>query len=283
MDLEKKTKAVLEREDEKGDKRKLEGSVALLFTILAISMSLFHLYTAGYMAFTAMVQRSIHLCFALTLIFLLYPASSRSPRRKVPLLDWALILFSVISCLYITFNWEALSEAVRIAEPLAVDIFLGIIATLLVLEATRRTAGMALPLVAVAAYAGAAIAGSDPMRTGYTAWRLGLAAFIVPFMFIYGPPLLLVGTFLEIFLAAITALTGVAFLAASIQGFILVPLKFPERAFLFAAALLLIKPGWMTDLAGIMVGIAIGVMHLTRYRKERAVVSNGEVAVPGGR
>lgn len=653
MEIDKKAKAILEREDEKAGKRALSGSMATLLTIVAISMSLFHLYTAGYMVFTAMVQRSIHLCFALTLIFLLYPAMAKSPRKKVPLTDWAFILLSVISCLYITMNWEALSEAVRIAEPTGVDIALGIIATLLVLEATRRTAGIALPIVAiafvlygflgpympgvlnhpgiplnqfigmnylfsegifgvplgvsasfviifiifggfleesgggkffidlacaffgvvrggpakiaifssgffgtisgsavanvvgtgtftipmmkrigyrphfagaveavastgglimppvmgaaafvmaeilgisyisvclaaaipavlyyfslfvfidleaartglkgippeekplvkqvmregghllippallvyllavvqwspmkagfytilatvvmammrkntrldgrklvsalrkgatgalqvaavcacagivisivsitglgltfssvliqlahgnlflllvltmiaslilgmglpatpcyiilavlaapaivemkispmaahlfvfyfgcisaitppvaVAAYAGAAIAGSDAMRTGYTAWRLGLAAFIVPFMFIYGPPLIMVGTIIEIIQASVTALIGVAFLAASIQGFFLARLVPVERIFLFGAALLLIKPGWMTDLTGIVIGMIIAVIHVSRYRKERQPARSGEVAVPGSR
>jgi len=651
MNIDKKTKAILEREDEKAGKRTLSGSVATLFTLVAVSMSLFHLYTAGYMVFTAMVQRSVHLCFALTLIFLLYPALSQSPRMRVPLTDWAFILLSMISCFYITINWEALSEAVRIAEPNTVDIALGIIATLLVLEATRRTAGIALPLVAigfilygflgsympgilyhpgiplnqfigmnylfsegifgvplgvsasfviifiifggfleesgggkffidlacaffgavrggpakiaiissgffgtisgsavanvvgtgtftipmmkrigyrphfagaveavastggmimppvmgaaafvmaeilgvsyisvciaaalpavlyyfslfvfidleaaktglrgipkeekplvkqvlrdgghllvppvllvyllaivqwspmkagfcaivatvalamlrkntrlnvrklvaalrkgatgalqvaavcacagivisivsitglgltfssvliqlahgnlflllvlamvaslilgmglpatpcyiilavlaapaivemkisplaahlfvfyfgcisaitppvaVAAYAGAAIAGSNPMRTGYTAWRLGLAAFIVPFMFIYGPPLIMVGTLSEIILASITSLIGVALLAASIQGFALIRLGPAERVFLFAAALLLIKPGWGTDLAGMVIALVIAIVHLARYRKEREVGRSGEVVVTG--
>ena len=639
MEIDKKAKAILEREDEKAGKRALSGSMATLLTIVAISMSLFHLYTAGYMVFTAMVQRSIHLCFALALIFLLYPAMAKSPRKKVPLTDWAFILLSVISCLYITMNWEALSEAVRIAEPNELDIILGIIATLLVLEATRRTTGMAMPLVAlgfilygflgpylpgmlnhpgiplnqfigmnylfsegifgvplgvsasfviifiifgafleesgggklfmdlacalfgsvrggpakisifssglfgtisgsavanvmvdgwytiplmkrlgyrphfagaveavastggmimppvmgaaafvmaeilgvpyisvciaaalpavlyylslfvfvdleaaktglrgipkeekprvkqvfregghlliplillvylltgeqwspmkagfyaivaivvfsmlrkntrldgsklvnalrkgatgalqvaavcacagivicivsitglgltfssiliqlahgnlflllvltmiaslilgmglpatpcyiilavlsapaiiqmgvppmaahlfvfyfgcisavtppvaIAAYAAAAIAGSDPMRTGYTAWRLAQVAFIVPFMFIYGPPLIMVGTYLEIIQAAVTSLIGVALLASSLQGFVLTRLRMVERIFLFGAALLLIKPGWKTDLAGLAIGIILGIIHLMNYRKER--------------
>ncbi|MBU1208676.1 MAG: TRAP transporter large permease subunit [Proteobacteria bacterium] len=139
------------------------------------------------------------------------------------------------------------------------------------------------PPVAVAAYAGAAIAGSDPMRTGYTAWRLGLAAFIVPFMFIYGPPLIMVGTVLEIIQASVTALIGVAFLAASIQGFTLTRLVPAERIFLFIAALLLIKAGWMTDLAGIAIGVTIAGVHIARYRKERQPRRSGEVAVPGSR
>jgi TRAP transporter 4TM/12TM fusion protein len=646
----KKAKDILEKEDEKAGKRIPTGKMAPLFTAVALSMSLFHLYTAGYMVFTAMVQRSIHLCFALVLIFFLYPAGARSPRRRVPFLDWALVILSVISCLYITFNWEALSEAVRIAEPTLVDIILGIIATLLVLEATRRTAGMALPIVAsafilygfvgpympgmlnhpgiplnqfigmnylfsegifgvplgvsatfvivfiifggfleesgggkffidlacalfgavrggpakiaifssgffgtisgsavanvvgtgtftipmmkrigyrphfagaveavastgglimppvmgaaafvmaeilgvsyvsvciaaalpavlyylslflfidleaartglrgipkkekplitrvvrdgghlllpplllvyllavvqwsptkagfyaivatvasamlrkstrldgrklvaalrkgatgalqvaavcscagivvsivsitglgltfssvliqlaqgnlflllvltmlaslvlgmglpatpcyiilavlaapaivemkisplaahlfvfyfgcisaitppvaVAAYAGAAIAEADPMRTGYTAWRLGLTAFIVPFMFIYGPPLTMDGTLWEILLASITSVIGVAFLAASIQGFALAKLGLIERGFLFSAALLLIKPGWITDLVGIGIGVFIALIHLPRYQKDRELAKIGGISNP---
>ena len=136
------------------------------------------------------------------------------------------------------------------------------------------------PPVAVAAYAGAAIAQANPMRTGYTAWRLGLAAFIIPFMFIYGPPMIMVGPAEEIVLAAITSLIGVAFLAASIQGFALTKLGLIERGFLFAAALLLIKPGWITDLIGILIGIIIAIIHLSKYRKERALGRTGEVVAP---
>lgn len=646
MKLDKQAQRLVEKEDEKASQRSLSGVSGKLVLIVAVSMSLFHLYTAGYMVFTAMVQRSIHLAFVLALIFLLFPATARSSRKSVPLTDWALIALSTVACLYITVNWEALSEAVRIADPNAVDMVLGVVATLLVLEATRRTAGMALPLVAigfilfgfigpylpgvlnhpgiplnqfvgmnylfsegifgvplgvsatfvvifiifggfleesgggrffidlacalfgavrggpakiailssgffgtisgsavanvvgtgtftipmmkrigyrphfagaveavastggmimppvmgaaafimaeilgvpylkvcitaalpallyyfslfvfidleaartglkgiprhekpripqvlregghlllppvllvyllavvqwsaikagffavaatvvcamlrkstrlngrkllaalrkgatgalqvaavcacagivisiisitglgltfssilinlahgnlflllvltmiaslilgmglpatpcyiilavlsapaivqmgispmaahlfvfyfgcisaitppvaVAAYAGAAIAGSDPMRTGYTAWRLGLAAFIVPFMFIYGPPLILVGNLWEILQASVTSLIGVALLAASLQGFALMRLGAVERIFLFAAALLLIKPGWITDLIGIGMAISIAGIHLAQYRRERAQNKAGE-------
>jgi len=646
---EEKARAILDKEDEKAGKRKLTGSMAALFALVAISMSLFHLYTAGYMVFTAMVQRSVHLCFALTLIFLYFPASARSPLKRIPFTDWLLIVLSVISCLYITVNWEVLSEAVRIAEPNAVDIALGIVATLLVLEATRRTTGMAMPLVAigfilygflgpylpgmlnhpgiplnqfigmnylfsegifgvplgvsasfvivfiifgafleesgggklfmdlacalfgsfrggpakisifssglfgtisgsavanvmvdgwytiplmkrlgyrphfagaveavastggmimppvmgaaafvmaeilavpylsiciaaalpavlyylslfvfidleaaktglrgipkeekplvkqvfregghlliplillvyllageqwspmkagfyaivatlafsmlrkntrlggkklvsalrkgatgalqvaavcacagivivivsitglgltlssfliqlahgnlffllvltmiaslilgmglpatpcyiilavlaapaivqmgvspmaahlfvfyfgcisavtppvaVAAYAGAAIAGSDPMRTGYTAWRLALAAFIVPFMFIYGPPLIMVGDLWEIVQASITSLIGISLLAASLQGFALTFLGPVQRVFLFASSLLLIKPGWITDVIGLAMAAVIAALHLARYRREREVGRTEKVVV----
>lgn len=653
--MEKRIKSYhIKEADEKINKRSLKGVSFLIFTLLAISMSLFHLYTAAYMVFTAMVQRSIHLCFALVLIFLLFPGSKSSPRVKVPLKDSSFIALAVLSCLYITLNWEPLSEATRLADPNFVDTFWGIVATFLVLEATRRTAGLALPLVAisfipygflgpyfpgilnhpgiplnqfiamnylftegifgvplgvsatfviifiifgafleksgggkffidlacslfgavrggpakiaifssgffgtisgsavanvvgtgtftipmmkrigyrpdfagaveavastgglimppvmgaaafvmaeilgvsylsiclaavipailyylslfvfidleaaktglcgipvedkpkaknvfqegghllipplvlvfllavkqwspmkagffailatatlamvrrntrlnwskmvgalpngatgalqdasvyacagivvsivsitglgltfssmliqlahghlfllliltmiaslilgmglpatpcyiilavlaapaiiemqiapiaahlfvfyfgcisaitppvaVAAYAGAAIAGSDPMRTGYTAWRLGLAAFIVPFMFIYGPALNMMGDYLEILLASLTAFLGVSFLAASTQGFVLLSLNRWERVLLLGAALLMIKPGWLTDLIGLLIALSLGVRHIAKYRKEiewKKKTDNRSYILPG--
>ena len=124
------------------------GALAAVVSTVAVSMALFHLYTAGYSVFTAMVQRSVHLAFALVLIFLLYPARATERRGGVSLVDAALAVLSVVGCLYITINWDALSEATRIAAPTRLDVALGIMTTLLVLEATRRTAGIALPLVA---------------------------------------------------------------------------------------------------------------------------------------
>jgi TRAP-type uncharacterized transport system fused permease subunit len=91
------------------------------------------------------------------------------------------------------------------------------------------------------------------------------------------------GTITKIILASITSLIGVSFLAASIQGFTLTRLFPAERIFLFAAALLLIKTGWMTDLAGIVIGLIIAVFHVARYRKERQAGRSGAVAVPGSR
>jgi TRAP transporter 4TM/12TM fusion protein len=112
-------------------------------------MSLLHLYTAGYLVLTAMVQRSVHLAFALTLIFILFPGSKRSRSSAVPVSDWFLVVLAVVSCLYIAFNWSALAEATRIANPSRIDLGLGTIALVLVMEATRRTAGLSLPLISV--------------------------------------------------------------------------------------------------------------------------------------
>ncbi|MEW6228596.1 MAG: TRAP transporter large permease subunit, partial [Bacillota bacterium] len=108
------------------------------------------------------------------------------------------------------------------------------------------------PPVALAAYAGAGLAKANPMRVGTTAVRLGLVAYIVPFMFVYGPPLLAQGSLGSILWAAITAIVGVGALAMGIEGWIgNRGIGIVARALLVVASLTLIKPGLMTDMIGL--------------------------------
>ncbi|HUF51810.1 MAG TPA: TRAP transporter fused permease subunit [Longimicrobiales bacterium] len=108
------------------------------------------------------------------------------------------------------------------------------------------------PPVSLAAYAAAGMADAPPMRTAVTAMTLAGAGFIVPFMFVYGPPLLLIGSMGEIMLAIATALLGVTALAAAVIGQARAPLRAWERMLAFAAAIALIFPGWITDGIGVM-------------------------------
>jgi TRAP-type uncharacterized transport system fused permease subunit len=110
---------------------------------------------------------------------------------------------------------------------------------------------MVTPPVAFASYAGAAIAKADPMRTGWSAWTFALAGFLLPYMFIYNPPLLFKGPWYEILLAFVTGSIGVTSLAASVIGYLYKETRTLERVVLFAACFLLIKPGWITDLIGL--------------------------------
>lgn len=121
------------------------------------------------------------------------------------------------------------------------------------------------PPVALAAYAAAGIAGSDVNETGWTAFKLALAAFIVPFMFAYGPALILVGGTGEIVIAAITGFLGVFALAAAVEGWLLKKTNLFERVLLFAAALGLMKPGIYSDMAGI--ALIVVVLILQKVRK----------------
>jgi TRAP transporter 4TM/12TM fusion protein len=108
------------------------------------------------------------------------------------------------------------------------------------------------PPVALAAYAASGIAGSPPLRTALTAMVLASAGFLVPFMFVYGPPLLLVGSPGEILLAVGTAVAGVTALAASTMGYLRGNLAVWERVLLGGGAVALIFPGLASDGFGLL-------------------------------
>ena len=123
------------------------------------------------------------------------------------------------------------------------------------------------PPVALAAYAGAAIAKAHPNKVGFTAMKLGIAAFIAPYMFIFNPAMLLIGSPLEVIEVAVTSLLGTFALACSMQGWLMGrAIPFALRIPLIAGAILLIKPGIYTDLAGI--GLLILTYILSRIWKK---------------
>jgi TRAP transporter 4TM/12TM fusion protein len=124
---------------------------------------------------------------------------------------------------------------------------------------------MVTPPVGMAFYAGAALAGADTMKTGWTAWKIALAGFLLPFMFVYNPALLLMGDTVEAVLASITSIIGAASLSAGVVGHIKRHLSVLERVTALVAAFLLIKPGWITDL----IGIALVVILLLLQRKKK--------------
>lgn len=123
------------------------------------------------------------------------------------------------------------------------------------------------PPVALAAYAGAGIAQANPSKTGYTAFWLGMAGYIVPFMFTFGPELLLIGSPWRIFWATITALLGIIFLAAAVQRCMYLATKFYETVLFLASALLLIKPGLETDILGFLCGGLAITSQLVRKKR----------------
>lgn len=123
------------------------------------------------------------------------------------------------------------------------------------------------PPVALAAFAASGIAGSDPMKTSLSALKLGIAAFIVPFIFVYGEQLLLVGSPGDIILATVTAIIGIIGVAAAVEGWVLRNAFWYERILLFIGSIIMIMPGIWTDLIGIV--ILAGIYLLQRfYRKD---------------
>ena len=127
--------------------RKLTGKVALFITIVAILMSAFHLFTAWHGTLLAMKQRSLHLIFAFTLGFALYPGFKKSSKDKIDIADWLLIILSVGVWGYIFFNVEAI--ALKGGQMSTTDMVLGVLAVLLTLEVTRRVVGPELPIVTI--------------------------------------------------------------------------------------------------------------------------------------
>ncbi|WP_018247896.1 TRAP transporter permease [Orenia marismortui] len=110
------------------------------------------------------------------------------------------------------------------------------------------------PPAALAAYAGAGIAGSDPLKTGVTAVKLAIAGFVVPFIFAYDPSMLLLNTTVgEVVIITLSSLLGVFALAGGVLGYLKRKTSIIEEILLLASAITLLIPGWKTDLIGLIV------------------------------
>jgi TRAP-type uncharacterized transport system fused permease subunit len=107
------------------------------------------------------------------------------------------------------------------------------------------------PPVALAVFAAAALARTSIWSTGWEAVRLAAPAYIIPFMFIYEPSLLLIGDWFTSLTSTVSAMVGVTCLAAGLQGYLLRAAPWWQRAMLLVAAILLIKPGYITDAIGL--------------------------------
>ncbi len=122
------------------------------------------------------------------------------------------------------------------------------------------------PPVALAVFAAAGLAKANMWASGWAAMRAAAPAYIVPFMFVYEPALLLLGDWATTLQATITATLGVILLAGGLFGYLLGPALAWQRAVLIAAALLLIQPGLMTDLLGLGGGALVGLAQLAARR-----------------
>ncbi len=119
------------------------------------------------------------------------------------------------------------------------------------------------PPVAMAVYAAAGISGSNIWKTGLAAMKAGATGFIVPFMFVYGPSLLLLGSPMGILTTVFSASIGVVLLSAGLMGWLFKEATLLERALLIGGAICLIKPGLMTDAVGM--SLLIIVILLQKY------------------
>ncbi len=128
------------------------------------------------------------------------------------------------------------------------------------------------PPVALAAYAGSAIAKSNPMKTGVTATRLAITAFIVPYIFAFSPELLIVGSdkpWYDIVLLVITALCGIYIISAGMEGYMYKHMPVWERLMALAGGLLMIIPGWETDIAGVALMVLVILLQKIGEKKAK--------------
>lgn len=132
------------------------------------------------------------------------------------------------------------------------------------------------PPVCIPAYVAAGVAGAPPMKTGVTAFTIGLAKYLLPFMFVFSTELFLIGSFWSVSLAVTSATIGIVALSAGVSGFLKGPCTIFKRLTLLAASLLLIKPGLAGDLVGFgLVGLVLLSQWRLTARKQEANAYGG--------
>jgi TRAP-type uncharacterized transport system fused permease subunit len=121
------------------------------------------------------------------------------------------------------------------------------------------------PPVALAVFAAAGLAKADLWSSGLAAVKIGFAGFIVPFMFVYEPALLMIGDWPTIISSCVSASIGVVLFAGGLHGYLLTAALWWQRIALVVGGLLLIKPGLYTDLAGLAIAVLVlGTQVLAR-------------------
>lgn len=136
------------------------------------------------------------------------------------------------------------------------------------------------PPVALAAYAGSAIAKSNPLKTGITATRLAIAAFIIPYMFAYNPKMLFIDAgILDIVSIIITSFIGIYAVAAGMEGHMFVKLPWWQRLIVLAGGLMLIIPETTTDIVGIALVVLVIVIQKLSEKKANHKIPPTEKAV----
>jgi TRAP-type uncharacterized transport system fused permease subunit len=113
------------------------------------------------------------------------------------------------------------------------------------------------PPVALAAFAAAGIAGSPPMRTGFYSFKIGLAKYIIPLVFVYDPGMLFVGHPLQIFMGIVRCFFGIFMLTIATEGFLFRPVGIAGRVLAVASSLFIFIPSLATDILGFLGGAVI--------------------------
>ena len=142
-----KTTAIIEKVDKESATRKFTGVMQSFFYIFCILVSLYHLYTAIFGPPVTLVHRSLHVAMMTSLCFLMYPMRKKSSRTKPSILDWILALAAFAVPIYIYTDYLGVVE--RAGRASQTDMIMATLLVALVLEATRRCSGKALPLLSI--------------------------------------------------------------------------------------------------------------------------------------
>lgn len=153
LEIDQTTAQKLEEEyDPEMQMRPMTGPAVWIVGVLLATLSVFHYYTAGFGLLRESTHRGVHLAFVLGLIFLVFgfrkkSSSSRFPAiGQIPIYDWLLAIGAAVTCFYVPYVFDNL--AFRVGDPLPIDVFFGSVMIVLTLEATRRSMGLALPIIA---------------------------------------------------------------------------------------------------------------------------------------
>lgn len=144
------------------------------------------------------------------------------------------------------------------------------------------------PPVALAAFAGAGISGGDPMRTGFQALKLSLAGFLIPFIFVFEPALLLINVeglmtnatdyplanFVDVAVVLTSTLIGLVALSAGLEGFFKTKINVIFRVILIISAVMLIVPEGYTDIIGVVIAILVLIINYMKWKKEEPLPSH---------
>ncbi len=232
--------ALLEKYDIESNTRNVNGIMKKVIYVGLLLFSLFQLYTVVFGLFPAQIQRTVHLGFGLTFIFLLFPAIRKTKKDTIPFYDYILALLSIVVGSYWVINYERLVQSLGRLETM--DFYIGLLATILVLEAARRAVGLPITIIAslflLYAYFG-------PYMPDFMAHRGQSVDNIVNLMFystdgILGTPLSVSATFIFVFLlfGAFLVKTGVGQyfndLAVAIAGKLI---GGPAKVAIFSSAL----------------------------------------------
>jgi TRAP-type uncharacterized transport system fused permease subunit len=129
------------------------------------------------------------------------------------------------------------------------------------------------PPVALASYVSAGIADADINKVGWTAFKYGLVSFILPYMFVFGPALLMQGSVVEIITSVLVSIVGVYALSISIVGYYKSNINMAYRVMLFIGGILLVNQGYVTDIIGFLL---IGFVFYMLRKNKRMDVSDDE-------